>query len=203
MKNPPNEMESFERACAYISGDLSSEEIQSFEREMENDSTLRKLVEEARQVIVETRGWLQSEPPGLEQVEALAMPRPSSVPRRSVFPTWRRFATAAVFIIGFFLGGFAQKEASMMDRFGTLFTAPGVSNPSETGDQSSGISGESIQHDTPLQPSKDSTIKSYPADRSPIHHAREENGRLIIETACAVWVVDGNFDLDHKHNEKE
>ncbi|MFB3789505.1 MAG: anti-sigma factor [bacterium] len=191
----PEEQLFFERVTAYCLNDLSDEERQAFEQQLQTDASLRDEVQAVRATLAAVREWLAAPAPGVERVDELPLPggimkKDASLPLSRMNP-WtraaRRLAWAALFLMGFVLGLVAQKQASLLDRVtGSYMTA-----------ESPAISpGPFFVEDvTPTPAPEPPALASLPQT----YQVREENGRVVIETqlkasgANAVWIVDGSF----------
>ena len=204
MNKEPQQPEREEQIAAYVNGEMTLEEAAAFEQLMKSDETLRHEVEECRRTLDTAREWMMQEAPGIERVDALAIPRmvtaqdkvqeisprqPAEVLARPKYLSFLRYAmaAAAIFIVGFFLGN--QWPLS----FGT--GAPEISQKPQLE-----IEKEAdLPSPLPIEPGE--TVKSRLADLGARRSVTRQNGRLIIETtlkdsdARALWVVDAGFRL--------
>lgn len=178
-----------DRIERYLANDMNAEERAAFERAIEADPALRGEVEALRGLLGAARAWFDAPAPGVEHAEALAAP-PLAQRRETarVLPVawvWRVAAAFAIFAAGYWFGAERSPAA-----------APQQHNVTQ-------------QHQVPPAEQKEETDE---AEAPPVHAAsapgaqiaqapepprvREEDGRVIIETASATWVIDPEFNFD-------
>ena len=204
MNKEPQQPEREEQIAAYVNGEMTLEETAAFEQLMESDETLRHEVEECRRALDTAPEWMASEAPGIDRVDALAIPRmvtaqdkvqeiaprqPAEVLAKPKYLSFLRYAmaAAAMFIVGFFLG----TQWPLSSQIG----APEISQKPQLE-----IEKEAdLPSPLPIEPGE--TVKSRLADLGARRSVTRQNGRLIIETtlkdsdARALWVVDAGFRL--------
>ena len=194
----PNAGERDERIAAYVDGAMTPGEAAAFEREMAADAPLRRAVEQWCAAIEAGREWAISRPLGVERIEALdarsivrrglRAGRPARVipVRRAV---WRVAAAAAVFLAGVYVGQVMQRDTT---------TSP-LDNRA-VAPQEQQILGEKPK---PIERPETAASPGGRAiaGRPSADYARDENGRLVVETtlkhsgARVTMVIDGRFDL--------
>ena len=205
---------------AYLAGGMSRGEAAAFEEQMRGDEALRREVTAWREALAAAQEWFEAEPPGVARADALPIPslappvtsehviaigerlrigRRRASGARVRFWAMQALAAAAVFVIGFAIGHRAPAPAasSTTDRSVTL-TGAGSQISAPPASVALPASTQSI----PVQPVAEEPAQSpEPENFPPIETAREENGRVIIETtlrgsgARALWVVDGSFQV--------
>jgi hypothetical protein len=151
---------------------------------------------------------------GIEKVEELNIPRLSSplshMESKKTLPAhfrWlaaRRWApAAAIFLAGFLFGRLVQSDFPQWNRSQHVpyEMQSEVPHPTKTSVQNDNVDSQQIQNHSQDNPPPHPNSETYMASLNQPHYTREENGRLIIETPRAVWVVDGRFQLSQDHHE--
>jgi hypothetical protein len=189
-----------DRAAAYLAGEFSAEEATDFEREMAANTGLREEVEACRRALEQVSLWMRTEAPGEELSNLLPPPVAGwGLPHSSW--RWRQWwgqpsptlrlalqglAACVIFVMGFTLGSSTTAPSQLEQAPLQLTAQPPVATPLPT------AATEAAKETAPR------VRKSDP----PRTQVVDEGGRLVIETtlagstARAVWVVDGNFNLE-------
>lgn len=204
MNKEPQQPERDEQIAAYVNGEMTAEETTAFERLMESNETLRHEVEEWRRTLDTAREWMMQEAPGIDRVDALAIPRmvtaqekvqeisprqPAEMLAKPKYLSFLRYAMAAsaIFIVGFVLG--TQWPLSAKIGAPVISQKPQLEIEKEA----------DLPSPLPIEPGE--TVKSRLAELGARHSVTRQNGRLVIETtlegtnAHALWVVDAGFRL--------
>lgn len=189
-ENIPNREEDI---AAYAAGLMSEAEKAEFERLLLKDESLCMELQEYRKALKMVQTWMNEESPGIECVQSLKCPAPSSnrilnlsSMRRAVF--LRSLAAAAIFILGFAIGIWVTKRQASQT----------VSRLSEQGAQTRLRTSPSTIEPTPT-PLKNEDLKQ--PDGGVERQITRQNGRLIIETTQngaetrSVWVVDASLKI--------
>jgi hypothetical protein len=182
-----------EDIAAYAAGIMSPAETAEFEKLLQKDESLRMELEEYRNALNMVRTWMNEESPGIERIQSMQCPVPSSSRildissiRRTLFI--RTLAAAAIFILGFFIGIWVTRN--------------------QGGQKASSIPNHEQEARAPQFPEK---IQSTPVPFKPEEFRKDEpgierrvtrqNGRLIIETTQSgaetrsIWVVDASLKI--------
>jgi len=188
----------WDEIASYMEGAMSNEERVAFEQRLAEDASLRSGLQSWREAMDAAQQWVEAKAPGVERVEALAIPtmprHPITLNRPSRLASWRKYAAAALFIIGFGLGMLTQKEISMVEPPRQL----NHESNQTTIKQPSPIATPRVKPSHPSQP--EVALHDEPT------FTRQEDGKVIIETtlhdsgARATWIVDGSFQPVHQHN---
>ncbi|MBD3266813.1 hypothetical protein GF373_09100 [bacterium] len=160
-----------------------SEFVMALRKRMDRETIRKQLEQELSQEEMKAlETWGREEAPGGESVERLAIP---SIHKKSFWPfamPWKKAASAAaIFVVGFLAG-------QWMD--GNL-----VSRTPVPPERSQEVKREgAVGHES--QP-----IKPKATEQGGQTYARDENGRLIIETTLKTgnrmtWIVDGNLNAN-------
>lgn len=168
-----------------------------------NDPNNEPLPAESRAAIDATKDWLQTDPPGIDRVDALAIPsgkiqshtQPATAApvvainprRRAVTALAQTAAAAAIFIFGFGLG----KWTTPPEKTEAQSPAPTAPLPAEL------VSSTEIKNSSETE----NTEPAIPTSPPEIRYT-DEQGRLIVETtlagsgARATWIVDAGFQMN-------
>jgi len=213
-----NEDSRMELILAMLEANETPEASVFFQERMKQNPDLVSELNAYREALAAGKEWLESEAPGADRVETLPIPALDSA---SVLPLsespvhrlhksfafWRRIAaTAAVFAVGFLIGLYVQKESPILNE---SHSRPHLALPKERQEESTGVIQTGQVQPTP-RPS-DTKEKPVPPESQGVtsrlallpdeKRTREENGKMIIETTLkasgirAIWVVDGNFEV--------
>lgn len=164
-----------ERIDLWLADALEPGERVAFEADLARDAELRARVEEARAALALVHEWLDEQPPGVERVAALAIPAPVVALPAPRIARWMQVAAAiALLAVGFALGRLSPTQPS----------AEPVPSPFAE-EQPAG-------RDTPRSaPARDGDALATATPR----RTYDDQGRLVIETAHATWIVDATLDL--------
>ena len=188
-----------EQMAAYLFDELDPEAKSDFECAMAEDAELRGEVEALREAMGVAREWAAADPPGIERVDQLPLPKfqeqavpahPSGLTRILGLlgqpgllrkASWQAATAAAIFIVGVWVG--TMNQAQEMTPPTSIATAQKNSNQSGTDDPE-------------IKPDDPAPVEQAPPRRS----TRHENGRTIIESTptsggSSIWVIDGSFEL--------
>jgi len=181
-----------EQINAYLLGDMDEQERISFEQELSNNPELQAEMECMQDTLVHMQSSLEADAPGSARVAQLQAPMLKQCVSSSAW--LKRLAVAALFVLGFGLGLWVQKESNLL---GSAFAGSTVV---ETEINKETSSNPTLAEATPTPQPKDSpqADQSKPrfAKLSERIRTREQNERLIIETNQSYWIVDGRFQFD-------
>lgn len=194
------------RINAYVGGAMSDAETKEFERAMETNAALRQEVRDGLAALETAREWLESEPPGIERVDALKAPEtapPQRETRRparvvSLFPILRRMsAAAAIFICGILIGAWMPKTDGPA---GPVKTAKN-DYPAEQREVTVTTTWQSTQPVYTLTSAEPVAQRSITASRAQFRRSESEDGKMIFENisgssgTSSIWVIDSNFQI--------
>ncbi len=173
--------------ASYMDGDMGNDERTAFERRLAEDAALRHDLQSWRDAMEAAQQWFDDDAPGVERVAALAVPTMPRLDKPFRFASWRKYAAAALFIVGFGLGMLTQKEINFVEPPRQL----NHDSNQTTIKQPSPIATPRVQ--PPHQSQPELALNDEPT------FTRQEDGKVIIETtlhdsgARATWIVDGSF----------
>lgn len=116
----PENLKREDQIAAYLYGEMTPEEATAFEEMIETDETLRLEMKEWQNAFDAARDWMEAEVPGIERLRDMEVPpltpdRTVTAPQKVSEVTilhlgWRFVAAAAIFLVGFYLGGLGQSR---------------------------------------------------------------------------------------------
>ena len=201
MNNPNKHQDEFwEQIADYEENLMDIEQRVSFEQRLLEDGSLREMLYSWRVTIQSAKEWYETPAKGKNRIDSLPIP---SFSKQKSAPQWYRWLSkAAIFVVGFGLGIYVEKEIGL---WYNSPKQPAIHSQSQEKTSVTGVNRELHNNsDVSGQQNESKEIESKPSEITAFnapHYTQQADGKFVIETkmqksgAQAVLIVDGNFEL--------